>query len=186
MVVDWGYHTAIVIEQPPGAALGPPGDEHAAFLEYAWGDRKFYMESNFRPHSVFATLVLPTESVLYLRGRSRPPSFNGARAASLRRVDAETLHELLLELERSFKRGSDGRRLAPYPAVRGYAGRFYPAYGKYVWTRDCNWWTVTRLHSAQLAAGARGVVFSGQVLQRLDGFQGVDPRHPLGERASAP
>ena len=66
LVADWGYHTAILVEQPQGWHLGPPGNERAAFLEYAWGDQRFYMESDFRPHALFATLVLPTATVMYL------------------------------------------------------------------------------------------------------------------------
>ena len=170
IVADWGYHTAIVVEQPRDWALGPPGEERAPFLEYAWGDRRFYMESDYRPHAVFATLVLPTESVLYLDGRPRPPSLDGARAVFARRVDAAALHRLLLDLERSFQRGPSGDRLAPYAAATGVGGRFYPAYGRYLWTRDCNWWTVVRLNAAQLAGGASGVVFSGQVKSRLRDF----------------
>lgn len=180
MVVDWGYHTAIVVEQPRDWALGPSGDEQAPFVEYAWGDRRFYMESDYRPHAVVAALVLPTESVLYVRGHSRPPSFDGARAVSVRSVDAGALHGLLVELERSFQRSGDGSRLAPHPVVRGFAGRFYPAYGRYMWTRDCNWWTVTRLHAGQLAGTARSIVFSGQVISRLHGFRAAAPLRPLG------
>ena len=40
LVVDWGLHTAIVVEQPPGWRLGPPGTETAPFVEVAWGDRR--------------------------------------------------------------------------------------------------------------------------------------------------
>lgn len=167
-VADMGYHTAVVVEQPRGWALGPPGEESAPFLEYAWGDRRFYMESN---HSaLFATLVLPTASVTYLDGRPDPP---GLRAQSVyqRTVDSATLRALLRELERSFQRAADGARLAPYPPARGYKGRFYPAHGSYLWTRDCNWWTVERLAAAELARNAAGVVFPGQVPSRLQGFQ---------------
>jgi hypothetical protein len=170
IVADWGYHTAIVVEQPRDWALGPPDEERAPFLEYAWGDRRFFMESDYRPHAVFATLVLPTESVLYQDGRPRPPSLAGARAVFARRVDAAALHRLLLDLERSFQRGPDEKRLSPYAATPGFGGRFYPAYGRYLWTRNCNWWTVMRLNAAQLAGGARGVVFSGQVKSRLSDF----------------
>ena len=42
-VIDWAYHTAIVVPQPAGWALGPPGEEQAPLLEYAWGDRRCYM-----------------------------------------------------------------------------------------------------------------------------------------------
>ena len=42
-VADWGYHTSIIVERPPGARLGPEAREGAPFVEYAWGDRRFYM-----------------------------------------------------------------------------------------------------------------------------------------------
>ena len=169
-VVDWGYHTAIVAPQPEGWTLGPPGEERAPLLEYAWGDRRFYMESNVWPQSVYATLILPTESVLYLDGRNSPPSFAGARAVYTRVVDAATLRALLSELEREFRRAADGSRVLPYSSHDGYAGRFFPAYGRYLWTRNCNWWTVERLRAAGLARSGAGVVFSGQVRARLNGF----------------
>ena len=170
-VVDWGYHTAIVVPQPAGWTLGPPGEERAALLEYAWGDRRFYMESSYWPHSVYATLVLPTESVVYLDGRDAQPSFARARAVYARDVDAVTLRALLGELERTFRHASDGRRVPPYSEHAGYAGRFFPAYGRYLWTRNCNWWTAERLRSAGLARSGTGVVFAGQVGGRLRGFR---------------
>ena len=169
-VVDWGYHTAIVVPQPAGWTLGPPGKERAPVLEYAWGDRRFYMESNYWPQSVYATLILPTESVVYLDGRDASPSFAGARAVYTRSVDAATLRALLGELERTFRHASDGSRVLPYSGYAGYAGRFFPAYGRYLWTRNCNWWTVERLSAAGLARSGAGVVLSGQVGGRLPGF----------------
>jgi len=170
-VTDWGYHTAIVVEQPPGWRLGPPGEEGAPFLEFAWGDRRYYMESDLRPHAVFATLFLPTPSVVYLDGRRAPPQVGGPRAVFVRAVDPATLHTLLTELERSIVHAPSGERAAAFPAAPGYAGRFYPAYGSYLWAGDCNWWTVQRLRGAGLAGRASGVVFSGQVGGRLRGFR---------------
>ena len=170
-VADWGYHTAIVLEQPPGWSMGPTGEERAPFLEYAWGDRRFFMESDYRPHAVFATVALPTASVLYLDGRPDPPSLEGARAVYSRTVDAPTLHRLIRELERTFRRTLDGARLAAHPAAPGYGGRFYPARGRYLWTRNCNWWTVKRLAAAAMAGDDAGVILSGQVAGRLREFE---------------
>jgi hypothetical protein len=169
LIADWGYHTAIVAEQPRGWALGPPREERAPFLEYAWGDRRFYMESDYS--AIFATLVLPTASVVYVDGRPDPPPLGGARSVYQRTVDAATLRTLLRELEGSFQRTEDGARREPFPSVAGYRGRFYPARGRYLWANDCNWWTVQRLAGAGLADRAAGVVFSGQVSPRLRGFQ---------------
>ncbi|HKI03449.1 MAG TPA: DUF2459 domain-containing protein [Thermoanaerobaculia bacterium] len=175
-VADWGYHTSIVVEQPPGWRMGPPGEEAAPFLELGWGDRRFYMESDYRLHNLFATLFLPTEAVAYLDGRTSPPQVSGgARAVFVRDVDAATLHTLLTELARSFVHLPSGQRAAPFPQAPGYAGRFYPAYGAYLWAGDCNWWTVKRLQGAGLAGRAGGVVLSGQAIDRLHGFRPAAP-----------
>jgi Protein of unknown function (DUF2459) len=170
-VADWGYHTSIVVEQPRGWRLGPAGEETAPFVEYAWGDRRFYYASDFRPHALFATLFLPTATVMYLDGRPDPPQLGGARTVVARTVDAATLGTLLGELERSIRHTAAGRRAPPYVPAPGYLGRFYPAHGVYLWARDCNWWTVARLHTMGLAGRAAGVVFSGQVAGRLRGFR---------------
>jgi hypothetical protein len=173
-VADWGYHTSVIAEQPPGWRMGPPGEEGAPFLEYAWGDRRFYLEGDYRPWSLFATLFLPTESVVYLDGWQVPPRpGNGIRALFVRTVGADTLRALLTELERSVRHAPGGAREGPFPAADGYQGRFYPAHGAYLWAADCNRWTVERLRGAGLAGSARGVVFSGQVAGRLRGFARV-------------
>lgn len=176
-VADWGYHTAIVLEQPAGWRLGPPDETAARFVEYAWGDRRFYMESNFWPQAVFATLLLPTSTVTYVDGRARPPGA-GARSVHVREVDASTFHILAAELEASIVRTTDGERVKAFPPATGYPGRFFPGIGRYLWSTNCNRWTVERLAAAGLAGSARGVFFSGQVPGRLRGFR------PAGDSAA--
>lgn len=164
-VADWGYHTSIFIEQLPDARLGPPGRETSRFVEFAWGDRRFYMESDYRPHSVVATLFLPTAAVTYVDAwNAAPRAGAGVRSLDVRNVSARELSLLVNELARW--RASD----RAYPVVRGYRGRFYPAPGAYLWWDDCNRWTVERLASAGLARGGRGVILAGQVRGRLLGF----------------
>lgn len=173
-VVDWGYHTAVLVEQPSGWRLGPPGEERAPFLEYAWGDRSFFLESDYRPHVLFATVALPTASVVYLDGRPDPPRLAGARSVYRRTVDATTLHAMMTTLERSAHRTPAGARLQPDPGVAENARQFYISFGRYLWTRNCNWWIVERLREAGLAGSSVAVVFSGQVSGRLQGFERVD------------
>jgi hypothetical protein len=176
-VVDWGYHSAIIVPQPAGWELGPPGEETAPFLEYAWGDRRFYMESNVWPHSVLATLFLPTRAVTYVDGWPRPPALDDRpRGLYTRGITVEQWAALLQELERWIPRdgaGANGVRPPAFPAVKGYDGRFYPGYGTYFWWMDCNRWTVERLQAAGLAGSGRGVVLSGQIAPRLLGFTKV-------------
>lgn len=171
LVADWGLHSAIVVEQPPGWRLGPPGAEAAPFLEIAWGDRRYYAAGDRRPQAVAAALFLPTEAALFLAGHPDPPLLKGAVRVHERRVDAPTLHALLTSLERSLPRRPAGGRPDPLPLPAGRTARFLPAHGAYLWTRNCNWWTLQRLSDAGLAAPPLGVLFSRQVPAHLQGFQ---------------
>jgi hypothetical protein len=171
-VVDWGYHTSVALEQPPGWRMGPPGARSAPVLEWAWGDRAFFRDADYRPLGVAATLLAPTESVVFLRGHARPPHLWGADAVWSRTVGADELRTLVLSLERSIRHAEGGERLRPASVAR-FGGHFYPAHGAYLWTRNCNGWTVARLADAGLAESPAGVVFTTQVPGRLIGFSDV-------------
>jgi hypothetical protein len=173
LVVDWGLHTAIVFQQPPGWRLGPPGSEAAPYLEVAWGDRRFFAEGQRHPGAVAATLLLPTDAVLLLVAHPDPPRLQAARGAWERRVDATTLQALLTGLERSLRREPDGQRAAPLRWPAAGSARFFPAEGIYFWGRNCNWWTVRRLGDAGLARSPWGVLLPLQVPGRLIGFRPI-------------
>lgn len=178
-VAEWDYHTSILLEQPPGWRLGPPREGDAPVVEYAWGDRRFYMESNYRPVALFATVFLPTASVTYVEGwRDTPERAARPRALYVRRVTGAQMRALVAALERTIVRAPDGARGAPYPPATGYAGRFYPAHGAYLWSSDCNRWVVERLRAAGLARSARGVIVAPQVPARLIGFHEVPVTPP--------
>ncbi len=173
LVADWGHHTSIVVQQPPGWRLGPPGAEAAPFLEVAWGDRRYFHGGERSPQAVVAALLLPTESVFFLAAHPDPPRLAGTVAVQHRQVEAITLRALLSALERSARRDRDGERLAPLPPRPGQRGRFFPAHAAYLWSRNCNWWTVQRLREAGLASAPTGVVVAAQVPGRLRGFRPV-------------
>ena len=176
LMADWGHHTSIVVQQPPGWRLGPPEAEAAPFVEAAWGDRRYFHGQERSPEALVAALFLPTESVLYIAGHADPSRLAGTVAVWERRVGAPTLQPLLIALERSARRDRDGERLPPLPPRPGQAGRFFPAHAAYLWRRNCNWWTVQRLREAGLASDPTGVGVAAQVPGRLRGFRAVAPQ----------
>lgn len=172
-VVGWGYHTSIIIEQPGGWALGPAGEERAPWVEYAWGDRRFYMESNYWPHAVLGALLWPTEGVMYVDGHWAAPSRLAARHdVYVREVSAGELRALAGSLERRFVRWGASRSEA-FPAVSGYAGRFYPARERYIFWSNCNTWTLRMLRDAGYGGEPALVFLEPQVGGRLAGFTRV-------------
>ena len=166
-VADWGYHSSIYLQQPPNWTLGVPGDEKPKFVEYAWGARRYYMNGDHSLHSLLITLFLLPEPAAYVETHDAPPE--QARGSWCREVNESQLLRLASELEGQMRFEGDGVRHI-YPAAKHYTGRFYHAAGRYIWTYDCNRWSIERLHRAGLARYSFGVIHSKQVAGRLIGF----------------
>ncbi len=170
-VVNWGFHTAILIEQPQGWNLGPRNNPQARYVEYGWGDKVFFMLSDTSVPATLAAGLLPTDSVMYLRGRDTlPTEQNYARQLYHRQVSSQQLHTLIETLEQSFLRTA-GQRLDPYPRVSTFAGEFYQGREYYVIWSDCNAWTVRHLQNIDVAHSYIPVIFSEQVGPSLQGFE---------------
>src|SRR5262245_49186614 len=73
-VLGYGYHTSIYMEQPEGWKLGPPGNEAARFVEFGWGDRGWYYDSDMSYLSGANALLIPSKSVYYVAGYDKPPA----------------------------------------------------------------------------------------------------------------
>lgn len=171
-VLAWGYHSSIFVEQAPGWRLGPEGDDAARIVEYGWGDRSFYMESNFCPESLLAAAFVPTPTVVYVRGHDRPPNeFVTGGVISVRECSSTEVLRLVAVLEGQMDRSADGQRPRAYPPAEGYYGRFYPGREYYVIWWNCNEWTARMLRDAGMASSAAFVATPGQVTGRLVGFE---------------
>jgi len=171
-VVNWGFHTALIIEQPRSWNLGPRNHPQARYVEYGWGDKRFFMLSDTSIPSTLAAGVLPTASIVYLRGRDTlPTEQTGVRQLYYRQVSPQQLHALVTSLEQSFQRQTSGRRGVPYPRVSNFAGQFYPGREYYVIWSNCNAWTIRQLEAIQVAQSDWPVIVSKQVSPNLKGFR---------------
>jgi hypothetical protein len=173
-VVLLDYHSSIVIEQPPGAGLGQPEAPQAPYVEYAWGDRRFYQDSNFWPQALVAAVLLPTESVTYVRSHFVGPNleFQGHTVFAIE-CDAQVTRRLLFALEASMLRTSTGGRCPPNPKAEGYRGRFYPGRESYIFWSNCNRWTADRLADAGLGISPTGIVLVSQLSARLTALESL-------------
>lgn len=171
-VLAWGYHSSIFVEQQPGWRLGPVGSEDARFVEYGWGDRSFYMESNYCPDALFASAFLPTPTVVYVRGHDRPPNeFVVGGDIRVRECSSVETLRLIAVIEEQMNRLPDSSRPEPFPPATGYVGRFYSGREYYVVWWNCNEWTARMLANAGLASSSVLVGSPGQVIGRLEGFE---------------
>ncbi len=165
-LADWGHHTSIILPQPVAWQFGPANDQDAPFVEYAWGDRRYYMALHPGALAGLAALFLSGRSVAYVQGWRTPPDPSAWPGLSRyeRTVDASQLRALAGTLAMAVDRSRQ------FPPVEGYAGRFYEGLRRYSWWYDCNRWTVAQLHRVGLARTGVGVVFARQVARRLRGF----------------
>ena len=179
-VLAWGYHSSIIFDQRPGWRLGPEGNEDAAFVEFGWGDRSFFMESSYDPISLFNAAFVPSPTVVYVRGHDLPPNeFVVGGEVFVRECSSEEVLRLVRVLEQQMARATDGGRPVPFPPAEGYSGRFYPGREYYVIWWNCNEWTVRMLRDGGLASSAAFVAAPQQVGGRLVGF-GVAAREGGG------
>lgn len=171
-VVNWGFHTAIILEQPYGWQLGPPNHRQARYVEYSWGDKVFFMLEDTSITANIAAGVLPTASVVYVRGRDVLPTLqNGVRQLYHRQVTPQQLHSLVISLEQSFQRSSQGHRVTSYPYKTRFVGQFFPGREYYVIWSDCNAWTIRHLEHINVALSRIPIIFSEQVGPSLKGFR---------------
>lgn len=171
------YHSSIVVEQPAGWRLGHEGSEDAPFVEFGWGERTFFMESNYCPEALVDAALLPSAAVVYVRGLEQAPdeAFWNAEAYVKECSGAEVLR-LIRILEQQFRRTDAGERAQAFPPAPCCAGRFYPGRESYVIWWNCNEWTVRMMREAGLASSAAFVGFAGQVGGRLIGFERMATR----------
>lgn len=174
-ILAWGYHTSILVEQPAPWHLGPPGEESAPYVEYGWGDRKFYKDRDRSFINTFALAFLGTQTVVYVDGWDHLPTANdGLLWRRSAHVSAEELHRLVVGLEQSFERSDNTPRPSPYPQRDATRGLFYPGRQYYIWWYDCNSWVVRRLHEAELTGTGDGVLTADDVAGRLKGRWNLD------------
>lgn len=173
-VLGYGYHTAIFLEQPRGWRLGPPGREAAPFVEFAWGDRGWFYDSDMSWLGGANAILLPSRSVYYVAGYDEPPARAWPGLPLLEREFNETeLLALALVLERSVLRTPEGARVEALPPSPEYDGRFYPGRPYYIGWNSCNHWTIAALEQAGQEVSALGVVTQEQALSRLKQWRTV-------------
>lgn len=178
-VADYGYHTSIIVPQLPAWGLGHSAQRDAPWVEYGWGDRGFYYESDMSPWWCVRAALTPTRTVGYVSGHRHPPEQALANLELYRKqVDAATLKRLIARLEGSMLATTMGRRRIELPDRGDYRGRFSYAHGSYIFWRSCNRWTCDVLSDAGLDVNPLFVVTAGQATGRLQGWQRIERPEP--------
>ena len=178
-----GWHAGIVLSRPEaaaGRALPEAAEFPAArYLEFGWGDRRYYMAEDKSLGLALAAALAPSPSVLHLAAFSQDPEtiYESDRLLALE-LTAEQFRRLLQSISADFERGA-AARAEPLSVGLWPNSRFYAAAGRFHLFNTCNTWVAEKLRAAGLSLSARGVITAGDLMTRLGA-------PPAVERAFAP
>jgi len=165
-LVDYGFHTGIVLARADLAQAAHDGDHTAlisvtrrfgaySFLEIGWGDEDLYRKvpriSDLHVDQALRALFMPgNHAILHVVGvnGSVQAFFAGAPIVPIV-ISHEGLRRVTARLEASFVRDADGRAIEAGPGLFG-PSLFYRANGKFSIVSVCNHWTGRLLNAAGL------------------------------------
>lgn len=174
-VVRRGWHTGIIIavadwpdRKWPLLAAFP----QEKYLEFGWGDERFYQAEETTPWLASRAALWPTASVIHVIGlRSLAADEVQADDIVEVRVSAAGIAALAASIQREFAGeiptvSGQPLNMAPMP------NRFYEAKRSFYFPRMCNWWTAKRLQDAGCPSQAWSVITASRVMRDARGFSG--------------
>jgi uncharacterized protein (TIGR02117 family) len=166
-VIDHGWHTALVIEASPLAALLPglaAQFPKARYLELGWGDDQYFRTPEPGLARTLAAALWPTPSVLHVAGLPDPPSPGPALARIT--TDEPGYGRLLAFIAASFEQPRPGKVEALEPGLYGNA-RFYRATGNFHLFNTCNSWVARAVHESGLPLPGGPIIISAALMRRI-------------------
>lgn len=165
-VIRRAWHTGIIISAAdwPKPSFLTSDFPKADYLEFGWGEAKFYQAEEETVWLALRAGLWPNSSVIHVIGLTAPLGDN-ERADEI--VEVRISHAGLLNLVAGLKaefaaHTPVGRELQAAPKPN----RFYAARGKFHFPRMCNWWMAKRLQDAGCPVSAWPVVTASQVQRR--------------------
>ncbi|MEX2051803.1 MAG: DUF2459 domain-containing protein [Steroidobacteraceae bacterium] len=167
-VVRRGWHTGVAIATRDWpnrhwSLLGEfPG---ADYLEFGWGDERFYQADRATVWKAIGAALWPTDSVVHVIGLREPIRDNVHATAFVEvPLPIDRLRALATAIEQEFA-GDDPiptgatLRAAPVP------NRFYKAERRFFFPRMCNWWTAMWLREAGCPIAPATVIFAARIVR---------------------
>ncbi len=166
-VASNGWHTSIVLARSdlPAGAI-PEADDFpgATYLEFSWGDARYFPAPEKGLGLTMRALLTPTPAVLHLAGLPAHPKnvFPTAEVVELK-LTAEGFSTLVAYLDQTFARDN------AEPSTQGLYrfSRFYPATGSFHLFNTCNTWTARGLADAGLPVTVTGTLQAEDLMAQL-------------------
>lgn len=153
-----GWHTSVIVPRAaiPSGSLPPNVTKAFAdcrYLEFGWGDQKFYMKRRPNVATAIDAVFSPGPSVLHVAGLNSPLEEELAWSG-LVEVPCTTAEfaSLCRAIGETFDRDPHGQVYSLGTGLYGHASRFYPAHGRYHLLNTCDTWTARMMRAGGLDA----------------------------------
>jgi uncharacterized protein (TIGR02117 family) len=147
-IVNHGWHTSIVLPSEIVFKKLPPLKErfsNSEYLEFGWGDEKFYRADNYTVGLTLRAILWPTSSVLHVVGlHKNVKRFFFSDDVKRICIDDEGLQKLAHYICSSFYMDKNKKLVTIGKGLYG-EGYFYKSNEKYFLTKTCNYWTAKGL-----------------------------------------
>jgi uncharacterized protein (TIGR02117 family) len=172
-IVKRAWHTGVAV----AAADWPNRDwsvladfPHARYLEFGWGDARFYQAEEETWWLAVRAAFFSNASALHVIGFVHPtPETLIADEVIEVRLSEQGLLKLAASIEAEFKDASPKSFGVP---LRGTPepNKFYYAKRRFFFPRMCNWWSAQRLQDGGCPIAAWSVVSANRVIREAKGF----------------
>lgn len=167
-VVRRGWHTGIAVPtrdwpNPDWTLLRDFPD--ADYLEFGWGDKRYYQSEPATSWQGSRAALWPTASVVHVIGLRQPVSEHALALDIVEvRIPVERLHRVANAIEQEFAHDTPAPtgstlRAAPEP------NRFYEGRRRFYFPRMCNWWAASRLREAGCLVTPATTIFAARVMK---------------------
>lgn len=181
-IVRRGWHTgvAVAVSDWPNQAWTVLNDfPRVDYLEFGWGDERFYQAEKNTLWLGSRAALWPTSSVIHVIGLQTPIATNvHADEIVAVRIPLEGVRRLTAAIEEEFAgerpTPPSGSALASAPSPN----RFYKSERRFFFPRMCNWWIARRLQNAGCPIQPWSVITASRVIREARGFAGDDPSVP--------
>jgi uncharacterized protein (TIGR02117 family) len=173
-IVKRGWHTGVAIAaadwpNPNWSVLADFPDSD--YLEFGWGDERFYQAE---PETVWLGVraaLWPTSSVVHVIG-VRTPIIEHIEANDIveLRVSADGLRRMAEAIEREFTE-RDPTAMPVSLSAAPKPNHFYSAKRKFFFPRMCNWWIASRLQEANCPIQPWSVVGASRIMREARAFE---------------
>jgi uncharacterized protein (TIGR02117 family) len=142
----------------------------AEFLEFGWGDERFYKADEETSGMTIRAALWPTPSVIHVIGLdTTDPADAQADEIVPVRVSAEGLRALAAGIQREFE-GEQPIPNGPQASWAPAPNHFYDAKRAFYFPRMCNWWVAQRLEDAGCPIWPWTVLTAHRVIRAARGF----------------